>query len=115
MTAAEHQLDGVYPASPPGSIVAVQLQGNAFAAIRGDDGWFLVADRCPHAACAFSQDGEVFDGSVLSCMCHGSEFDLATGDVLLGPALTPVEVVRLVERDGALYRPVVPPESGAVR
>ena len=113
MSTADHRLDGVDPGSAPGAIVAVRLQGNDFAAIRSDRGWVLVPDRCPHAACALSQDGEVFDGSVLSCVCHGSEFDLATGDVLLGPALDPLEVVRLVERDGALYRPAGPdPEPG---
>ena len=42
-------------------------------------------DRCSHADCAFSTDGE-FDGRVLVCDCHGSEFDVVSGDALTPPA-----------------------------
>jgi len=77
MTAAERPLDGVDPASPLGSIVAVQWQGNAFAAIRSDDGWVLVADRCPHAASMLSP-GRIRRGHIM-CPLHGAMFSLSTG------------------------------------
>jgi len=47
--------------------------------------------RCPHQGCAVSD----FKDGQMSCPCHGSTFDLATGDVTAGPAssgLTPREV-----------------------
>ncbi len=37
---------------------------------------------CPHQACAVSGS----EGAELVCPCHGSRFDIATGEVLSGPA-----------------------------
>lgn len=37
---------------------------------------------CPHQGCTVSSVG---NGSI-TCACHGSQFDLATGDVTKGPA-----------------------------
>jgi nitrite reductase/ring-hydroxylating ferredoxin subunit len=39
--------------------------------------------------------GEVVDGTVLSCACHGSEFDLRDGSVLEGPATVALAVIPL--------------------
>ena len=89
--------------APVGSVTAVRLDGAAFAVVHHAEGWAIVEDRCPHAGCSFAEDGgEVADGKVLVCACHGSEFDLRTGAVLQGPATEPVDVMPLVERDGAL-------------
>ena len=53
------------------------------------ESWVAVADLCSHARCAFSEDGEI-DGEVVICNCHGSEFDLHSGAVLVGPATKPI-------------------------
>ena len=36
-------------------------------------------------------EGEL-DGTTLECICHGSRFDVSTGDVLRGPAKRSVQV-----------------------
>lgn len=41
---------------------------------------------CAHAGCTIQEVKEN-----IHCLCHGSEFDLATGDVLKGPADEPLE------------------------
>ena len=46
-------------------------------------------DRCSHADCSFSSDGEL-DGLTAICDCHGSEFDVRTGTVLAPPADEPI-------------------------
>jgi nitrite reductase/ring-hydroxylating ferredoxin subunit len=69
-------------------------------AIDGDDivlatlegRWFAVEDRCSHAGCPFSSEASL-EGSTIVCNCHGSEFDLATGEVRRGPAERPVRSV----------------------
>ncbi|GAA4402404.1 hypothetical protein GCM10023168_12920 [Fodinibacter luteus] len=43
---------------------------------------------CPHQGCTV---GSVADG-VISCPCHGSQFDIATGAVTQGPATRGLEV-----------------------
>lgn len=65
------------------------------AAVAGT--WYGVEDRCSHAGCAFSEDGQLH-GADLICDCHGSEFDVRTGAVRRGPAERPIRIfpVRLV-------------------
>jgi nitrite reductase/ring-hydroxylating ferredoxin subunit len=51
---------------------------------------YAVQDRCTHAGCAFSEDAELIR-DVISCFCHGSEFDIRTGEVRRGPAEDPIQ------------------------
>ena len=64
------------------------------ALTKSQERWFVFRDECTHAACAFSQDGEVMD-TTLICNCHGAEFDLLTGAVLQGPAEEPLKVFQV--------------------
>lgn len=67
--------------------------------VRSPDGWWAVEDRCSHARCAFSEDGEI-DGGVVICDCHGAEFDLSTGAVLRAPATEPIRTFPVRSADG---------------
>jgi len=98
-------LAGIDPDAAVGTIVAATVDGEAAAVVRHAHGWVLVADWCTHAQCRFTDDGEVVDGTTLVCNCHGSEFDLRTGEVLVGPAETALEVQALVVESGTLRRP----------
>ena len=71
----------------------------ALGLVRDAERWFAFEDQCTHARCSFSDDGEVADG-VLICNCHGAEFDLATGQVLLEPAEEPLAVFDVRVEDG---------------
>ncbi|RLV08226.1 FeS-binding protein [Streptomyces griseocarneus] len=53
---------------------------------------------CTHAGCVVDK---VENGKV-SCPCHGSKFDAATGKVLQGPAGAPLPEVRVKLADGKL-------------
>ena len=63
---------------------------DAIALARVGGAWHAVETWCTHAECPLS-DGWV-EGGAIRCACHGSLFDLATGDVLEGPAEEPVRV-----------------------
>jgi 3-phenylpropionate/trans-cinnamate dioxygenase ferredoxin component len=94
------RLANVDPGSPVGTIAPVEVDGAPMAAIRTTQGWVLTPDRCPHAQCPFSEDGELADDGTLICNCHGSEFDPRSGALLLGPAQTGIAVTELkVERN----------------
>mgnify|MGYP001812056317 CR=1 FL=1 len=66
-----------------------------------DGEWYAVEDRCSHADCTFSSDGEL-DGSTLICNCHGSEFDFRTGAPLVMPAAKALHTFAIREIDGLL-------------
>jgi nitrite reductase/ring-hydroxylating ferredoxin subunit len=66
-----------------------------------DGGWFAVEDRCSHAGCAFSADGEL-DGHTLICDCHGAEFDIRTGEALAMPARTAIRTFPTRVVDGVV-------------
>jgi nitrite reductase/ring-hydroxylating ferredoxin subunit len=61
---------------------------------------YAAEDRCTHAGCPFSSEADLIDG-LISCNCHGSQFQLATGEVVRGPAERPVRTfpVRFVGED----------------
>jgi nitrite reductase/ring-hydroxylating ferredoxin subunit len=54
-------------------------------------------DTCTHMGCSLAS-GEL-DGAVVTCPCHGSQFDVTSGAVLRGPAQRPVRS-RSVKVDG---------------
>ncbi len=54
-------------------------------------------DTCTHKGCSLAT-GKL-DGTIVTCPCHGSQFDVTTGEVLRGPAQQPVRS-RLVQVDG---------------
>jgi 3-phenylpropionate/trans-cinnamate dioxygenase ferredoxin component len=39
---------------------------------------------------------------VIECECHGSQFDMKTGDVVNGPATDPIAVFGVRDEDGEL-------------
>jgi nitrite reductase/ring-hydroxylating ferredoxin subunit len=70
-------------------ITAVEVGGKRLALARVGDEVFAIEDRCTHKECALSEG--VLEGEAVLCPCHGSEFDLRTGEALALPAKTPVE------------------------
>ena len=56
---------------------------------RRADEWFAVQARCTHAGCPFAEEATIEDGTIV-CNCHGSEFDLRSGEVQRGPAEYPL-------------------------
>jgi nitrite reductase/ring-hydroxylating ferredoxin subunit len=59
------------------------------------------ADRCPHAGGLLSE-GELVQG-VITCPRHGSQFDVATGQRLRGPADIDIATYPSVEDGGQFY------------
>jgi nitrite reductase/ring-hydroxylating ferredoxin subunit len=58
-----------------------------------------VGATCTHAGCSLVDDGEVDEGAV-TCGCHGSVFDLETGEAVGPPADQPLTLYEVrVEGD----------------
>ena len=82
----------------------VEIEGEQI--VLADLGGELVAfsNVCPHAGCDLAYG--VMDNDEIECECHGSRFNVRTGDVLNGPATEklPLYAVR-VEGDDVLVGP----------
>jgi nitrite reductase/ring-hydroxylating ferredoxin subunit/uncharacterized membrane protein len=59
-----------------------------------------ISNRCNHRACPLS-DGD-FEGTTVTCPCHGSMFRLTDGGVLRGPATGPQPSYDTREQDGKI-------------
>jgi len=65
--------------------LALTVEGVDIIAGNVGGSWYAVEDRCAHAGCPFSTEGDLA-GSTLVCNCHGSEYALPSGELRHGPA-----------------------------
>ena len=57
-------------------------------------------DVCTHQQCSLAE-GDL-DGTIVECPCHGSQFDIITGEAVQGPATDPVDVFQVRAVDGSI-------------
>ncbi len=86
---------------PSGASKAVYHQGGQVALFHTEAGIFAVANRCSHANGPLA-DGAV-EGTTVTCPYHSTQFDLATGVPLCGPASRPIPTYDVRIEDGAIY------------
>jgi nitrite reductase/ring-hydroxylating ferredoxin subunit len=82
-------------------LAAFEVSGDRIAIAKTADSYHAFGDTCTHEGCSLA-DGRL-DGTTVTCPCHGSQFDVTTGDVLRGPAHEPVRSYRLRLEDDALH------------
>ena len=80
-----------------GEMYVVDLLGEKVALTRVDGRLHAFDDTCTHAGCSLAS-GEL-ESTVVTCPCHGSRFDVTSGEVLRGPARRPVRT-RAVTTEG---------------
>jgi 3-phenylpropionate/trans-cinnamate dioxygenase ferredoxin subunit len=85
---------------PVGEARAFDASGRVVAIARTEEGWYAFDDVCTHQGCSLA-DGEI-EGHIVICPCHGSEFDLATGEVMNGPADEPIRTYEVRTEDDQL-------------
>jgi nitrite reductase/ring-hydroxylating ferredoxin subunit len=83
-----------------GTIVVVGDPADPVAVARGGGRLYAFDDTCTHEECPLS-DGIVTDAEV-ECPCHGSIFNMRTGEALTGPALESVRTYRVRVEDGRI-------------
>ena len=82
-----------------GELAAFDVEGVRVAIANANGRFFAIDDTCTHEQCSLSAEGTL-DGTVVTCGCHGAQFDVTTGQVLAPPAFEPVKSYPLrVEHD----------------
>lgn len=76
---------------------AFEVEGTPVAVANVDGRLFAFDDTCTHSGCSLAA-GMLY-GKTVTCTCHGSQFDVTSGEVIRGPARRPVRS-RLVQVAG---------------
>jgi nitrite reductase/ring-hydroxylating ferredoxin subunit len=83
-----------------GALAAFDVDGVRVAIANVDGTFHAFGDTCTHLQCSLAQGR--LDGTVVTCSCHGSQFDVTTGALLRGPAQEPVRSYAARVEDDAL-------------
>jgi nitrite reductase/ring-hydroxylating ferredoxin subunit len=85
-----------------GELAAFDDVGGARIAVANVGGTLhAFGDTCTHLQCSLAR-GDL-DGTVVTCPCHGSQFDVTNGEVLRGPAQEPVRSYAARVENDALW------------
>jgi 3-phenylpropionate/trans-cinnamate dioxygenase ferredoxin subunit len=84
-----------------GAVKAFQVGDQLVAVSRVNGELLAFSDICTHRQCNLSSGGEI-EGTVIECECHGSRFDMKTGEVVDGPATEPIPVFGVRDEGGEL-------------
>ena len=85
----------------PGELAAFDVAGVRIAVANADGRYFAIDDTCTHEHCSLAAEGTL-EGTVVTCGCHGAQFDVTTGAVLAPPAPEPVKAYPLRVDNGSL-------------
>jgi 3-phenylpropionate/trans-cinnamate dioxygenase ferredoxin subunit len=89
------------PDVQPGELRSVDVGGTRVGIANVDGQLYAFHDECTHEQCPLVEEGTL-DGHVLTCGCHGAQFDVRTGKVLAPPAPEPIAVYPVRLQGGAL-------------
>ena len=81
---------GSTSAVPQSGLTTFDADGHDVDVANVDGTFYAFSDVCTHLRCSLAE-GEL-DGTTVKCICHGSRFDVSTGEVLRGPAKRPIQV-----------------------
>lgn len=70
---------------PEGEMAAFPVEGEDVLVANAGGAYRAIGATCTHAGCNLALDG-LLEDSTVSCMCHGSIFDLETGEAVGPPA-----------------------------
>jgi nitrite reductase/ring-hydroxylating ferredoxin subunit len=90
--------DGAVPEQ--GRLAAVEVGEERIAVANVEGALHAISDLCPHRQCSLAGGG--LAGTVVTCPCHGSQFDVMTGERLRGPAVRGVQTFAVRLENGAL-------------
>jgi 3-phenylpropionate/trans-cinnamate dioxygenase ferredoxin component len=85
---------------PEGDMKVFNVGDAPILVARIDGSLYAFSDICTHQGCNL-KTGEL-EGTEIECECHGSVFDITTGEVVSPPAQDPLPVYPVREEGGSL-------------
>ncbi len=89
---------------PPDFVVPCYIadQKRRISIARVGRNFYAFDDLCPCGGNPCPLSGGLLSGTTIMCQCHGSTFDLSSGAVLAGPAVSALEVYPLKSEGGSI-------------
>ncbi len=87
---------------PEGSMKQVVVGSKRIALANVDGQVFAVDDTCNHEECSLANEG-FLDGAVITCGCHGAQFDATSGKMLALPATGDLVSYETKVENGGIY------------
>lgn len=84
----------------PGQMTKAEVNGEATLLANIGGKYYAIHDVCTHKGCSLHKGR--LNGTVVTCPCHGSQFDVTTGEVVHGPAKKPEKAYKVKVEDGAV-------------
>ena len=79
----------------------VEVDGKEILIVRLGRTITAIGNKCTHAGCRLS-NGKI-DGETIRCPCHGSMFNIRTGEVVGGPAIIPETTYSVIVENDELF------------
>jgi nitrite reductase/ring-hydroxylating ferredoxin subunit len=83
-----------------GAVVAFDVVDRRIAVANVGGVFFAFDDACTHRHCSLAKGR--LSGTTVTCLCHGSEFDVRTGAVLKPPATQAVRSYPITIENGGV-------------
>jgi nitrite reductase/ring-hydroxylating ferredoxin subunit len=74
----------------PGAVTSVDVAGERIAIANVEGKYHAFSDVYTHRGCSLAE-GDLTD-TVITCPCHGGQYDVTSGEVLAGPPPEPLRV-----------------------
>lgn len=82
-----------------GKMIGAEADDKQILVVNVNGKYYAINDICTHKGCKLS-GGTLKEDGIVQCPCHGSNFDVKTGNVVKGPAKTPEPAFEVkVEKD----------------
>lgn len=79
---------------PEGDLKKVQIGQDAIALYKLGGQIYATSNVCTHEQCYIDENHQMHN-DVVECICHGSQFDIKTGAVILPPAIEPLKTYKV--------------------
>ncbi|OGD96927.1 hypothetical protein A3F02_00535 [Candidatus Curtissbacteria bacterium RIFCSPHIGHO2_12_FULL_38_9b] len=79
---------------PEGGLKKVEVNGEPVALYKIDGKFYATQNECSHVGCGLDEHHSI-TGDVVECTCHGSQFNVKNGEVVLPPATEPLKTYQV--------------------
>ena len=97
-----------------GQLKRVEIGGKGVLVARIGGNVYAIGDKCTHLGCSLSEGA--IEGTIVTCPCHGSKFDVTNGRVVAWVGKHPVlgKVTSFMKKDEPVYTVTVEEDDAVI-